>query len=325
MSTLQTIVEGKTAASIAVGKQRALRLLLLEENGTGEDPTVWEMDYDGSALPGHPTHSPLKLHAWLDSKKICPCAARRLAETELARKVKELDRSNHELEQFAYIASHDLREPLRMVASYTQLLAERYRGKLDKTADQYIEYASNGALRMQALIRDLLILARVGGEKRMRQSVDCNSVMEEVLGNLDPMIQENHAVVYYENLPEITTDPSYLLQIFQNLVSNAVKFHKTQPPAVSVLAEPSGQFWKFSVTDNGIGIPAECQTSIFEMFHRLNPDEQYPGSGIGLAICKKIVEHFGGRLWVESQPGFGSSFKFTVPAGRDVSAEAAQS
>jgi light-regulated signal transduction histidine kinase (bacteriophytochrome) len=325
MSTLQTIVEEKKAANVVPGKQRALRLLLLEEDGTETDPTVWEMEYDEGTLPGNPRQSPQKLHAWLEARKICPCVARRFAEGELAHKMQELARSNHELEQFAYVASHDLREPLRMVATYTQLLAERYRGQLDKTADQYIEYASNGALRMQALIRDLLVLSRVGREGRVRQSVDCNAAMEEVLANLRSMIQESGAIVSYDDLPEIVVDPLYLLQVFQNLVANAIQFRKKQAPAVSVLAEPAERFWTFSVTDNGIGIAPESQARIFEIFHRLNAPTEFSGNGIGLAICKKIVEHYGGRIWVESRPGFGSCFKFTLPAGRNLSAEAAQS
>ncbi len=301
---------------------RKLRLLLLEENGLGEDPGVWEMDYDGTAFPGEPRQSPENLHAWLASRKICPCEARRHAEKELARRVEELARSNRELEQFAHVASHDLREPLRMVATYTQLLAERYREKLDKTADQYIDYATDGALRMQALIRDLLVLS--GVESVARESVDCNAALAEALRDLDAMIRESGALVHHEPLPVVSAHRAYLLQLFQNLIGNAIKFRKKEPPTIFVLAEPAGQFWRFSVTDNGIGIAPEFQQGIFAIFQRLHARTEYPGNGMGLAICKKIVEVYGGKIWVESQLGSGSSFKFTLPAGCSLEREAPQ-
>ena len=291
-----------------------LRLLLLEDNGSGEDPIVWEMDYDGAALPSDPRHSPERLHAWLVAKKICPCEPRRFAEKELARKMEELARSNRELEQFAYVASHDLREPLRMVATYTQLLAERYRGKLDANADLYINYASDGALRMQTLIQDLLALSRVGHESIRPQPVDCNSAMEEVLQNLSAAVRESGAVIHNGPMPVVTAHRSYVLQLFQNLIGNALKFRNPEQPAVSVLAEADGAYWRFSVTDNGVGIAPECREKIFTVFQRLHGRSEYPGNGIGLAICRKIVEYYGGKIWVESQPGCGSSFKFTLPA-----------
>jgi light-regulated signal transduction histidine kinase (bacteriophytochrome) len=291
-----------------------LRLLLLEENGTGEDPIIWEMDYDGANLPGDPRRTPEKLHEWLMAKKICPCEPRRQTEQELARKMAELTRSNRELELFAHVASHDLREPLRMVATYTQLLGERYRGKLDKSADQYIEYASDGALRMQALIQDLLNLSKVGWDGVRRQSVDCNSAVQEVLRDMDPAIRESGAVVHCGKLPVVSADRSYLLQIFQNLIGNAIKFRSTDPPVVSVTAEASGNACQFSVTDNGIGIPEEFQANLFNVFQRQHTRAEYPGNGIGLAICKKIVEQYGGKIWVVSQPGSGCTFNFTLPA-----------
>ncbi len=237
-----------------------------------------------------------------------------VAEAELARKVEELSRSNRELEQFAHIASHDLREPLRMISTYTQLLSERYRGKLDKSADQYIDYASDGALRMQAMIQDLLALSRVNWETRANQMVDGNEVIAEALRDLGPAIRENNAVVQCGKLPVLRTNRSHALQVFQNVIGNAVKFHGKEPPNVSVKAVPAGPLWQFSVIDNGIGIARESLESIFAAFQRLHTRAEYPGSGIGLAICRKVVENYGGTIWVDSQPGAGSTFHFTLPA-----------
>jgi two-component system, chemotaxis family, sensor kinase Cph1 len=311
----QLIGTGEIMASIELCKPgRKLRLLLLEENGDGEDPTVWEMDYDGNNLPGDPRHTPAKLHDWLAAKKISPCEARRQAEKELTRKVEELTRSNRELEQFAVVATHDLREPLRMMATYTQLLAERYRDKLDHHADQYIEYVTDGALRMQALIEGLLALSCVGRQNAEPHDIDCNLLVEEVMRDLNVMIRKTNAVVHNEPLPPVLAHRPYLLQVFHNLIENAIRYRGKEAPVVSLLAEPVGQEWLFSVTDNGIGIAAEQFENIFTAFHRLNPRGEYPGNGLGLAISKKVVEHYGGRIWVESQLGCGSSFKFTLPA-----------
>jgi signal transduction histidine kinase len=241
--------------------------------------------------------------------------SRRQAEEDLARKVEELARSNADLEQFAYVASHDLQEPLRMVAAYTQLLAERYRGKLDENADKFIGYASEGALRMQSLIQDLLAFSRVGRNGSGR--VDCNAVMEEVLVTLGPAIQESGAVVTHPALPGVWANRSQMAQVFQNLVGNAIKFRGKEPPAISVQAEKAGPQWLFSVSDNGIGIAPEYAENIFVVFQRLHGRTEYPGNGIGLAICKKIVERNGGKIWVEAQTAHGSDhgsvFKFTMP------------
>ncbi len=230
---------------------------------------------------------------------------------ELERRVEELARSNAELEQFAYIASHDLQEPLRMVAAYTQLIAERYRGRLDENADKFIGYASEGALRMQSLIQDLLTFSRVGRHGCAR--VDCDAVMEEILLSLRPAIEESGAAVTHGPLPALWADRSQMTQVLQNLIGNAIKFSGTEPPAISVQAEKTGDHWLFSVSDNGIGIAPEHAQSIFVVFQRLHTRTEYPGNGIGLAICKKIVERRGGRIWVESQAGRGSTFKFTMP------------
>jgi PAS domain S-box-containing protein len=237
---------------------------------------------------------------------------RERAEKKLAEKMAELARSNADLEQFAYVASHDLQEPLRMVAAYTQLLAERYRGQLDENADKYIGYASEGALRMQSLVQDLLAFSRVGRVGAARGRVDCDAAMEEVLLGLGPAIHESGAVVTHGALPVVWADRSQILQVLQNLIGNAIKFHGKEPPAISVQAEKTGDQWLFSVSDNGIGIRPESAQSIFTVFQRLHTRAEYPGNGIGLAICKKIIEHYGGKIWVESQVGRGSTFKFTM-------------
>jgi len=238
---------------------------------------------------------------------------RRQAEQELARKAEELGRSNAELEQFAYIASHDLQEPLRMVAAYTQLLAERYRGRLDENADKFIGYACEGALRMQTLVQDLLAFSRVGRNCAACRPVDCEAALAEVLLSLGPAIQESGAVVTHSALPVVWADRSQLTQVFQNLIGNAIKFRGKEPPAVSMQAEKADQRWLFSVSDNGIGIAPEHVENIFVVFQRLHTRTEYPGNGIGLAICKRVVERCGGKIWVEAQAGHGSIFKFTMP------------
>ncbi len=242
----------------------------------------------------------------------CELRLRRQAEEDLARKVEELARSNASLEQFAYVASHDLQEPLRMVAAYTQLLAERYRGKLDENADKFIGYACEGALRMQALIQDLLAFSRVGKNCAACTRVDCDGAMKEVLHHLGPAIQESGAVVTHSPLPTVWANRSHLTQVFQNLIGNAIKFRGKEAPVISVQAENAGSHWLFSVRDNGIGIAPEHAEDIFVVFQRLHTRTEYPGNGIGLAICKKVIEHCGGKIWVESQPGHGSIFKFTM-------------
>jgi len=238
---------------------------------------------------------------------------RRQAETDLAHKAEELTRSNAELEQFAYIASHDLQEPLRMVAAYTQLIAERYRGKLDENADKYIGYACEGALRMQTLIQDLLAFSRVGRAAAVAGPVNCDAAIDGVLLTLGPAIQESGAKVTYAPLPEVWADASQITQVFQNLIGNAIKFRGTEPPEVFVQAERVGPDWLFSVSDNGIGIAPENAENIFIAFQRLHTRTEYPGNGIGLAICTKIIARNGGKIWVESRPSHGCIFKFTLP------------
>ncbi len=235
------------------------------------------------------------------------------AQQSLEESIAELARSNADLQQFAYVASHDLQEPLRMVASYTQLIAKRYKGKLDTDADEFIGYAVEGATRMQRLINDLLAYSRVTTQGKAFEQVDCNRILEDVLSNLQIAIEENRAVVTHGALPVVTADGGQLGQLFQNLIGNAVKFHGEEPPRVHVSAELRNNEWQFSVLDNGIGVDPQYAERIFVIFQRLHNREEYPGTGIGLALCKKIVERHGGRIWMQSPIGRGSIFYFTLP------------
>ncbi len=232
---------------------------------------------------------------------------------ELARSNTELARSNAELAQFAYVASHDLQEPLRMVGSYTQLLAKRYKGKLDADADEFINFAVDGVVRMKSLINDLLDYSRVGTRGKELTSTDCEQIVAYALANLQGSIEECAAVVTHDPLPKVVADARQLGQLFQNLIGNAVKFRGEKPPTVHLGVKKEQTEWIFCVRDNGIGIDTEHIDRIFEIFQRLHSRAEYPGTGIGLAICKKIVERHGGRIWVESQPGAGSTFYFTIP------------
>jgi light-regulated signal transduction histidine kinase (bacteriophytochrome) len=241
---------------------------------------------------------------------------RRRAEQQLNHYTEELARSNAELEQFAYVASHDLQEPLRMVASFTQLLAKRYRSKIDQDADEFIGFAVDGATRMQRLINDLLAYSRVGTRGKPFELIDCNSIFSQARDNLAKAIEDSGAIIFQNHLPLVFADEVQFIQLFQNLVANAIKFRGPEPPQIQVSAEPKGPEWVFAVKDNGIGIAPEHQERIFSIFQRLHQRSEYPGTGIGLAICKKIVERHGGRIWVESQVGAGSTFYFTIPEGK---------
>jgi PAS domain S-box-containing protein len=237
---------------------------------------------------------------------------RKAAEEELQKRTIALERSNKDLEQFAYVASHDLQEPLRMVSSYVQLLARRYEGKLDHDADDFIGYAVDGANRMQTLIDDLLIFSRVGTQSKPFEPTNCETVLEHVLTNLKMAIEDSYAMITHDPLPTIMADGSQFTQLLQNLVSNAIKFQGEEPPHIHISAEQKGDEWEFSVADNGIGIKPEFFERIFVIFQRLHGRDEYSGTGIGLAVCKKIVERHGGRIWVESEPGEGTTFFFTI-------------
>ena len=249
--------------------------------------------------------------------RLCEAVRRALREKKLRDERRqfqeELARSNRDLEQFAYVASHDLQEPLRMVATYTQLLAERYQGKLDENADKYIHYAVDGALRMQTLVQDLLAFSRAGRQGTDFKRVECTALLKTVCENLKTAILESGAQIEYGQLPTVWADGSQMGQVFQNLIGNAIKFHGPAKPLIRIAAVKKDREWIFSVADNGIGIAPQHAEIIFVIFKRLHTRAEYPGSGIGLAICQKILERHGGRIWVESKPGEGSTFKFALP------------
>jgi len=249
-------------------------------------------------------------------------AERMRAEEALRERSEDLERSNRELELFAYVTSHDLQEPLRMVSSYTQLLARRYKDKLDDDANDFINFAVDGANRMQRLLNDLLTYSRVGTRGKPFEKTYCQVVIDQVLDNLRLAIEDSGAVITHDPLPTVMADEGQLDQLFQNLIGNAIKFHGDQPPRIHVSAkrlpplesgEGRGGGWQFAVRDNGIGMEPQYFERIFVIFQRLHGKEEYPGTGIGLAICKRIVERHGGRIWVESEPGEGSTFYFTIP------------
>ncbi len=241
-------------------------------------------------------------------------AQRKRAQSQLMHQAEELARSNSDLEQFAYSASHDLQEPLRNISIYSEWLKRRYRGKLDSDADQFIDIVNEGAQRMIVMVRDLLAYAETAGtSEEPRQSVDANAVFAHALENLKSVIDYNQAVITHERLPCAAIPEVHLQQVFQNLIANAIKYRSDTPPRVHVSATISDHHWLFSVKDNGIGIEPEYHNQIFWIFKRLHGREKYTGSGIGLALCRRIVERYGGRIWVESQKNEGATFFFTVP------------
>jgi PAS domain S-box-containing protein len=239
---------------------------------------------------------------------------RRLHDRELRQRMRGLEQSNADLEQFASIASHDLREPLRMVVSYTQLLSERYRGQLDEKADKFIAYAVQGATRMQRLIDDLLAYSRLENPGRPSLPTTISDALRDAISDMRASIQDSGAQVTHGSLPVVLVDPVQLTQLFQNLIHNAIKFRREEPPRIEVSAEPEGGMWRVSVRDNGIGIEKRYFDRIFQMFQRLHERSKYEGNGIGLATARKIVERHGGTIGLASTPGQGSTFFFTLPA-----------
>lgn len=265
-------------------------------------------------LEGH-----MKVLKWTDNREVLltinmDVTDRKNAARELARYTQDLKRSNEELQQFAYVASHDLQEPLRMVTSYMQLLQQRYKDQLDPDAQEFISYAVDGATRMKSLIQDLLIYSRVETAAREFSTVDMADVVKTVQRHLRFTVEETGAKITFDEMPKIRADEQQITQLFQNLISNAIKFRSDQPPHIYIGAKREGRFWQFCVQDNGIGIDQQYYQRIFVIFQRLHNRSKYPGTGIGLAICKKVVERHGGNIWVDSKPGEGTTFFFTLPA-----------
>jgi len=236
----------------------------------------------------------------------------------------ELKRSNEELEQFAYIASHDLQEPLRMVTNYLQLLRQRYKGKLDANADEFISFALDGAERMQALIVGLLSYSRVGKQSKPFEPVDCEQILARALTNLKVAIEESSAVIKHERLPVVQGDPVQLTQLFQNLIGNAIKFRGEQPSQVQIRIERKGPEWQFAIQDNGIGIPERAQSRIFDRFYQVADSltRDHGGTGLGLTLVRELVGALGGAIWLRSREGQGSTFTFALPFHQNQAASA---
>jgi light-regulated signal transduction histidine kinase (bacteriophytochrome) len=284
--------------------------------GAGRD--LFGLRRDGSQVPIEIGLNPITTsQGSFVLASIIDITERKRAEVELRQTVTELARSNAELEQFAYVVSHDLQEPLRAVTGMVQLLQQRYTGRLDARAEELIRHAVEGTTRMHTFITDLLAFAKIGAHDASLQPTDCAAVLTSVLANLDTAIRESGVVVTHDPLPTVMADPTQLGQLFQNLIGNAIKFRGNRPPAVHLGVEQKEGEYLFAVHDNGIGMEAQNYERIFGVFQRLHTRQEYSGTGIGLAICKKIVERHGGRIWVESQPGLGSTFYFTLPLGDD--------
>jgi PAS domain S-box-containing protein len=306
------IPEGFAERIIADGTRSAAEALA-QQIGTGIE--LVGRRKDGSEFPIEIMLSPLEsADGILVTAAIRDITERKESDQHLAKTVEELKRSNDDLQQFAYVSSHDLQEPLRMVSSYTQLLAKRYKGRLDSDADEFIAFAVDGCNRMQGLIQDLLAYSRAGTIEKKLREVPSENALQKALINLRAAIKQSGAVVTHDTLPAITTDETQFTQIFQNLVGNAIKYRRAEDPRVHVsAARNDGNEWTFSVRDNGLGIDPQYFERIFVLFQRLHGRDEFEGTGIGLAVCKRIVERLRGRIWVESQLEKGSTFYFTLP------------
>jgi PAS domain S-box-containing protein len=306
------IPEGFAERIIADGTRSAAEALA-QQIGTGIE--LLGRRKDGSEFPIELMLSPLEsADGILVTAAIRDISVRKKSDEHLVKTVGELKRSNDELQQFAYVSSHDLQEPLRMVSSYTQLLAKRYKGRLDSDADEFIGFAVDGCNRMQGLIQDLLAYSRAGANGKALREISGENALKVALTNLRTSVEQSGAVVTHDSLPAIRTDETLLTQVFQNLVGNAIKYRRAESPQVHVSATKNGgNEWIFSVRDNGLGIDPQYFDRIFILFQRLHGRDEFEGTGIGLAICKKILERLGGRIWVESQPEKGSTFYFALP------------
>ncbi|MFB4270190.1 ATP-binding protein [Nonomuraea sp. GTA35] len=298
---------------LGVGLAAMVRYAVLKPIGqlTAQVRTVAGGDFDHDLHVDRPAEL-AELSSHIDSMRARIVSAWRVASDQ----AEELRRSNGELEQFAYVASHDLQEPLRKVASFTQMLEQRYGPQLDERARQYIHYAVDGAKRMQLLINDLLDFSRVGRVTGEKKEIDSGAALDRALDNLSATLDDAGATVTRDELPRLNGNELQLTQLFQNLIENAVKFRSEEPPRVHIGARRDGEMWEFSCSDNGIGVEAKYADRIFLIFQRLHPRDVYPGTGIGLALCRKIVEYHGGQLWLDgNSDGHGATFRWTMPAG----------
>jgi len=316
---VKNIIPEGFAERLIADALRSTEDALAQQIGTGIE--LCGLRKDGSEFPIEIMLSPLKIaNDILVTAAIRDINVRKKAEAHLLKSIEELSRSNEELEQFAYIASHDLQEPLRMVASYTQLLSRRYTGKLDSDADEFIAFAVDGANRMQRLIQDLLAYSRIGTQGKSLLFIPSEEALRQALINLGSTIQGSGALVTHGPLPVVAADEIQLVQLFQNLIGNAIKYQREAIPRVHISAVKDGtKKWMFSVQDNGLGIESRYFDKIFGMFQRLHRREEFAGTGIGLAICKKIVERHGGNISVESEPGQGSTFHFALAGNKQKS------